>query len=274
MRNYIKTLRFQELSIKTWLGEMEDIYNIFINSEVEVQSARDFIGSEIVQIKKRRFEYLSQRVYNLCIAYFESKKLPIYIYRFDEKIRSYLSDQKKLFSSYAEFPGDEQSAVVRMFWQFLNSFPEFGSVEEKLAIDYLYNLLKSTSVILNISGVKPESEAQVYKAVEKFCKILLSDGQFAPAAINQTAKKYRPDILVPSLNCAIEYKYAETEEILYKTIDEILEDVQGYNNDPIYTNFFAVFYITSAFITEDRFNTIWEEKNFPKNWEGILVFGS
>ena len=100
------------------------------------------------------------------------------------------------------------------------------------------------------------------------------DALFPSEPFIQTAKCYIPDILIPSLNCAIEYKYAPTLEKLTRTMDEILIDVNGYSNHDIYKLFYAVFYVKPGIIIKRRFDQIWSEKQFPDNWKGILVYGN
>jgi hypothetical protein len=271
-RDLATTHIFQVRNIKTWISDMNDIFHSFAFSD-DQPSDPDFSNKEIIEAKKKRFEFLANRVYNLCIAYFESKNLPFYATKFDDKIRPFFADRKTLLSSYF-FIDEESSALTHTFELFLDSFPEFGSVEEKTGLDYLENILKSTALILEDKKIVPTNEAQVYNAVKVLCRATFPDGKFSPEPFNKTAKCYKPDILIPSLNCAIEYKYAENEKELARTIDEILIDVRGYSDHPIFNVFFAVFYVKSGQVIEERFKNIWNEKKFPKNWTGLIVLGS
>lgn len=273
-RTIASTHKFQERSIKTWLSEMESIFNAFEYAE-ELPRDPDFSSREIIEAKKKRFELLAERVYNLCIAYLESKNLTLYSTKFDEKIKPYFVDRSALMSPY-HFLGENSSALVHTFNQFLNSFPEFGSVEEKdlTGLDFLENILQSTAIILNDKNITPVNESQVYNAVKILCKATFPDAHFPSESFQKTAKCYKPDILIPSLGCAVEYKYATTEEKLVLTIDEILIDVKGYDGHDIYKQFYAVFYVTPGYLTEARFKQIWNEKKFPENWKGIFVLGN
>jgi hypothetical protein len=266
----LATLKFQETNIKTWLDEMDEIFS---QLQVYADVPDGSINKQTIQIKKRRFEYLSERVFNLCIAYLELKGLPIYISKFEEKIKPFLLDKDKLYKSYSHFVDDEESLVTTLYRQFLNSFPAFGSVDEPKGKEYLLNILKHTAVILNEKQVEPSNETSIYNAVKVHCQAIFPDGSFSPAPFNKTAKEYKPDILVPSLNCAIEYKYAKSEKDLVRTIDEILIDVEGYSGHEVFTEFFAVFYVEPGILVEERFKQIWKEKKFPSNWQGILVQG-
>lgn len=92
-------------------------------------------------------------------------------------------------------------------------------------------------------------------------------------AFIKTAKAYKPDILLPHLKCAIEYKYAKDENKLIETIDQILVDVKGYDKNASYNLFYAVFYAKPGIWTKKKFKTVWNEKGFPKNWKSIFVVG-
>jgi hypothetical protein len=272
-RTLIDTHRFQERSIKTWISEMEDIFNDFEFDRIDATS--DLTFKVVAEFKRKRFEFLAERVCNLCIAYFESKNLPQYVNKFNEKLLPYLADKKLLLSSYSHFPDETFSSFTSALWGFLNAFPEFGEIEEKSELDYLINILKSTAIILKDKKVIPKNEAEVYNAVKILCQATFpDDAKFPSEAFVKTAKCYRPDILIPSLNCAIEYKYAKTEKELAKTIEDIHTDVFGYSDNLHYTKFFAVFYMETGHVIEERFNKIWEENIFPKNWKGIFVLGN
>jgi hypothetical protein len=275
MRDLAATYKFQERSIKTWIAEMENIFGELKNGD-ETKPDSDFSTKEIAGAKKQRFEYLANRVYNLCISYFEAKDLRIYVSKFDEKIKPFISDKTLLMSSASSFLGEDLSALTQTFWQFLNSFPEFGSIDEKhlTGVDFLENILESTAVVLKELNVSPTSESQVYSSVKILCKATFPDAIFPTESFQKTAKCYKPDILIPILGCAVEYKYATTEEKLVTTIDEILIDVKGYDSHNIYKQFYAVFYVTPGHITGTRFKQIWTEKKFPTNWKGIFVLGN
>jgi len=143
----------------------------------------------------------------------------------------------------------------------------------KTGITYLEQILASTAVIAKDLGKTPQNEKEVYESVRVVCKATFTSATFPTDSFQKTAKCYRPDILIPSLNCAVEYKYAITEKELNETIDQILIDVAGYAGHPTYKLFYAVFYVTVGACTAGRFHEIWKEKGFPDNWKGILVAG-
>jgi len=56
-------------------------------------------------------------------------------------------------------------------------------------------------------------------------------------------------------------------------MDEILIDVKGYDKNPSYKYFYAVFYTKPGICSRKKFQKLWDEKEFPKNWKSIFVEG-
>lgn len=273
-RSAERAFKFQERSIKILLKEMDSIH-FALDFEQKFLPDPDFSRKEIIEAKKHRFEQLAARIFNLCMVYLESKNLNFYLKKFDEDISPFFADKILMFSSYT-FLDQSSSAITHAVLQFLNSFVEFGGEEEEdlTGLDFLENILQNTAVIIREQNIVPTSESQVYKAVKIVCQATFPDAKFPTESFQQTARCYKPDILIPTLRCAVEYKYATTENRLVTTIDEILIDVQGYSGNNSYINFYAVFYATSGVMSELRFQQIWLEKQFPDNWKGILVHGN
>src|SRR5690606_13691075 len=93
------------------------------------------------------------------------------------------------------------------------------------------------------------------------------------ASFIQKFQHYKPDILIPELKTAIEYKYikSEKENDIEKYIDEIRTDSINYVGDERYDNFIACVYLKSnAITTPQEIEACWETKNFPINWKLII----
>ena len=188
------------------------------------------------------------------------------------------------------------SSLITTYRNLLSIFPGFldtnTEILKRSGLIYLEHILESTHIIINKLEKKPKSEVEVYNAVKIVCEATFANAEFlhfnmlTPTEQNtfqftahftpsfQTQVKcYKPDILIPSLNCAIEYKYAESETSLIKTIEDILIDVKGYSNNFHYRIFYAVFYVKIGIWSRQRFNQVWTEKGFPENWKGIMVEG-
>ncbi|KRB54703.1 hypothetical protein [Flavobacterium sp. Root186] len=158
--------------------------------------------------------------------------------------------------------------------KFLLPYEAFDEkVNKNIGLIYLENILSNTSCIIEELDRKPSSETIIYNSVKHVIKATFPNYMEPSEPFVKHSKCYRPDILIPSLNTAIEYKYATDENRLIKTIEEILIDVAGYSNHSIYKIFYAVFYVTPGICTEQRFRIIWDEQKFPKNWKSIYVIG-
>lgn len=271
----------QEYMIKKLLFEMISIFSdIQHRQEYKTNkhdSEDDFELFYEIENLEDRFIDFSKRVYKLCITYFELKKLPLLINRFTEELDPILAKKAKTLEGfYDDYTGDVYSTINGIFWTYLQSFPAFGQIDNKAllnrtGITYLENILENTAVIIHDLKLEPTTETQVSNAVKPIIKAIFPDVNFPTQSFQKSAKCYIPDILIPTLNCAVEYKYATTEKKLIDTIDEILIDVKGYDKHPNYKIFYAVFYVKTGICTKNRFEVIWREKEFPENWKGIFV---
>lgn len=272
-------IQFQERAINTLLREMDGIFHLLRDPDSYPFVDPDFSPKEIVAEKKREFEDYAERLYNMSVVYFELKNLSIYIKKFDEKILPLYENKEQLATiSVSNIYDDEQSKLTQTYRQLLFPFRAFGGGEEKhlTRLDILENILENTAFILNNKGVKPSREFDVYDNVKIVCEATFpKEAQFdgGDHPFYKLAKCYKPDILIPFLNCAVEYKFAATEKQLNKTIDQILEDVKGYSQHEVYKFFYAVFYVKTGIIQKKRFSEMWRSKGFPENWKEILVEG-
>src|SRR5690606_2163362 len=111
----------------------------------------------------------------------------------------------------------------------------------------------------------PKSETDVYKAVRKVVESVFPSAIMPKSNFLKTAQEYKPDILIPEIFSAVEYKYADSEQKLKSTIAQISDDVVGYTGDKDYRLFYAVFYVTNDFWGAEKFQVAWNEKKFPEN---------
>jgi hypothetical protein len=136
----------------------------------------------------------------------------------------------------------------------------------------LESLLEGTAQLLKLRDIKPASETQVSQPVREIIKLIFEGSRDPPAGrFIKTFKYYKPDILVPDLSVAIEYKFIPNMNTLNTALAGISDDAVGYTGDNQYRLFYAVFYFTRNFISEKKFHTAWTEKQFPKEWVPIYV---
>ncbi len=101
--NFIKSSKFYEAL--NLLTEFKNLYvnDIHFNNLIGFvyQNLQDYNNAnkyflKSYQINNNNFEYLSDRVYPLCLAYFEEKKLPTYLANFERVIKPFFSATKTI----------------------------------------------------------------------------------------------------------------------------------------------------------------------------------
>lgn len=272
--------KYQEEKIKELLAELNSTFSniLFRKQFSELDNISNEIYEEISNLKDS-FSLYADNLYVIVVAYLENKGVKNFLTKFEKSIAPYYQDVNKLFDSkFDDLSGECYSLLVSEYWKYLCAFPAFNvigydQILKRTGLIYLENILESTSVILKELNILPNSETEITKYVRIVIKAVFHNIPKSNIPFQQIAKYYKPDILIPSLNCAIEYKYAETETRLIETIDQILIDVNGYDKHPIYKLFYAVFYVKSGIWPKQRFDEVWAEKKFPKNWRGIIIQG-
>jgi len=232
---------------------------------------------KIIEQQEFEFNSILKSTYLLVFAYIESKKNFEFLKYYREELEKIMeTDFYGITTQYID-EIEETIYISKEFdklTEYLIPYQAFNKeIFKNSGLIYLENILANTSVILKDLKIKPKSENEVYTSVKFICKSTFPDSSFPSEPFYKTAKCYKPDILIQSLNSAIEYKYAKDEGKLITTIEQILIDVVGYSNHPIFNIFYAVFYVKAGVCGEKRFQTIWNSYNFPKNWKPIFVIG-
>jgi hypothetical protein len=260
-------------------GSFADLQNRY---EMDSYAGYDEVPEDEEEIRdmiKSSFAEDVKSVYRLICNYFENQQHFQYLAEFKLAMGPYLAEPKKLLSGEMnDYDGHVHSKLILEISDFLNAYEFYGEqgyeyLMRRAGILYLENILENTAVIINDLKKKPNSEADVYKSVKVVCRAAFPTAQYPTTPFISIAKEYKPDILIPYLNCAIEYKYATDENRLKEIIDQILIDVHGYSNHPTYKIFYAVFYVKPDIWGRKKFEEVWKEKNFPQNWKGIYVVG-
>jgi hypothetical protein len=137
---------------------------------------------------------------------------------------------------------------------------------------YLERLLENTAILVKLRGKTPTRETELNNIVEEFLFVLFPKARAADRSqFNTVFKTFRPDILIPELKTAIEYKFVDSEADMKKVLGEIAEDAKGYGRHDDYNNFYAVFYLAQLFCSKERFEEAWTELIFPENWHPIYT---
>lgn len=206
----------------------------------------------------------------------------MYLFRelFKEKFETRITlDDNELQKTICYYPDEQpELLIIQDFEQFLKVFGFFdNSFQKNEELGKLKSILNNTDFILKNCNLEISNEADIYNQVKWVI------GLYYPtcrkknkASFIQEFKTYSPDILIPELKTAIEYKYVKAQDDnLDDFIDQIRIDATNYVGDMNYDNFIAVIYIEiSSIATPEQIKESWKSKKFPKNWDLITVKGS
>ncbi|EGR1559698.1 TPA: hypothetical protein NJ560_004496 [Vibrio parahaemolyticus] len=225
------------------------------------------------------YKYTIKSLYMAVVYYLDSNNLNNYLNVFYKTFGKNPNSPKYLedFEIDHYWSGELYSVFLHKLLQFLSVFEFMESDSDRYkrlsGIRYLETVLKSTASIISKSGENPSTETQVYNAVKNTLEAIFPSSKSPKSNFIKTAKEYKPDILIPELFTAVEYKYAKDESKLKATIEQISADVIGYTGDKDYNIFYAVFYVTEDFWGLEKFNRVWQEHKFPSNWLPVYIVG-
>jgi hypothetical protein len=223
-----------------------------------------------------RFASALQALYLATVAHIDANQLPGYLDQFYETLGKRF-DSKELaeLSPSEDWPPYLHSPYLSKLRLFLGPLGiNAGSdlYRQKAGIKCLESLLENTAHLLKLLKIKPKSETQVSRPVREVVKLMFEGSRNPPAGrFIKTFKYYKPDILVPDLSVAVEYKFIPSLNALNAALAGISDDAMGYTADPQYRLFYAVFYFARSLVSEKRFGAAWAEKRFPKEWVPIYV---
>jgi hypothetical protein len=226
------------------------------------------------------FEAHLRALYLASVVLMDSRNLSVYLKQFYERFGEDFDSSKAAaaFASEDEAPHYLYNTFLRDLSVFLTPLGIGASSDcnrQLAGVRLLENLLDGTAALLHQFGIEPASEAQVYNPVKKIVSILFHAPQNPPASrFIQSFKCYKPDILIPELHAAVEYKFINSSNDLSAALAGIADDVNGYSGDADYKLFYTVFYLTRSFVGREQFLTAWAEKCFPKYWVPIYVVGA
>lgn len=225
------------------------------------------------------FQYVLESLYLCTVCMLDSAGLHEYLKQFYKRFGKNFDAAKAASSFDIEpfFEDTPHNTFLLELRQFLNPLGILQDSSRYLrlsGVTYLENVLRNTAMIIHKTGKAPRSEPEVYKTVRNVLEAIFPSARSSRSNFIKSAKEYKPDVLIPELFAAIEYKYADSEEKLKATIGQIAEDVKGYTGDPDYHLFYAVFYTTQDFWGAGKFDVAWKEMKFPANWRAFYIVGA
>jgi hypothetical protein len=133
-------------------------------------------------------------------------------------------------------------------------------------------ILRNTAKIIADANKEPDHEVEVRNLVLRVLEYSFVDAR-KEGVISKTLKIYKPDIVVPSLMAAAEYKFARVKTDMKNQFDGIIADMKGYGGHPDWRNFYVVFYQAGAFYTEQQLVEYFRQARVTDNWTPIVLNG-
>ena len=152
------------------------------------------------------------------------------------------------------------------------SVPTKEEAEAAAAIQRLERILLGTPKLVKDRGLEPKNEKDVRKAMYDLLIHPYPD-TVREVPISKQSKIYKPDIGIPSLRAAIEYKFAASEQEVKTALGGIYQDVVGYAGSKDWTVFFAVIYMTEPFFTQAQVEAEFRMSKVDRSWKPLLVVG-
>lgn len=190
---------------------------------------------------------------------------------FVDKFHPLINDEEKVTAGRGPlYIDDEPSMIIHdEFRDFLRSFREFNTdYFKKLEVNKLKQILENTNSIIAKTRTEVTNETSIYKPVKWFVEIVYPTVRnLGKARFIKKFSTYHPDILIPEISSAVEYKYIREGSIIESYLDQIKTDADNYEGDSEYKFFYAVIYFEDkSDINPGGFKQAVVEKKFPENW--------
>lgn len=270
----VSEIKYMETKIKSLLSSIrKEHFQHYMNSQTS-NYEEEYHGFTEYWLRER-----IRDLYVMIQAYLERKEMKLLLetfkYRFEEVVNN---DDKILHeeSFHPEEPAEELT-VINDFKRFLEVFHSFDhNYDNVIETNRLLKILEETGLILEKMGIYPTKEAEVYNSIKWVIDLYYpSTRKKNKARFIGKFKKYNPDILVPEIKTAIEYKFIKSKSNIDEYLDQIKIDATNYRNDNDYENFIAVLYFMgSVSATKESIETAWKAKRFPKNWKLVIANGA
>lgn len=270
-------IKYIEKQIKHTLGYISNIrYDLYMRYQIDNHQNEDHyevaVAEELLFVRIRD-------LYFLILAYLEARGMTSLFDVFRDRYGAIIDNDSKLKEEVCYHPDDESELkILNDFQQFLKVFCFYdNSIQKNEELGKLKSILNNTDFILKKCNTEVSNEADIYNQVKWVIDLYYPTCRKKnKASFIQEFKTYNPDILIPELKTAIEYKYVNTQnDNLDEFIDQIRIDATNYVGDMNYDNFIAVIYIEiSSIATPEQIKESWKSKKFPKNWDFIVAKGS
>lgn len=212
-------------------------------------------------------------LYILIQSYLEIRQMPLLLENFKNELAKQF--ERNIYESEKTNPeGEPELIITQLFRRYLEPFVffDYSKIKDDENLK-LSSILQNTGFIIRNLDKTIKHESDIYKQIKWIlCLYYPSCRLKNNASFIQQFKTYNPDILIPELKTAIEYKYLDAaNDNIDEFIDQIKIDATNYVNDSRYENFYAVIYIEDISIaTPESIEISWKSKHFPNNWNLVL----
>lgn len=153
-----------------------------------------------------------------------------------------------------------------------NSVATMVEGREVTGLRVFETILQNTPKIIERDGLVPSSEAKVREAVLGILQLAFRD-VVREVPIPKSIKTYRPDIGVPSLMAAAEYKFIDSREEAKVALEGIYADMRGYAGHHAWRSFYAVLYMTENFYNQADVDHEFRLVKADLNWTPLVMVG-
>lgn len=258
-------LGYLEEKIKTLMSDIVDAWGHYEWEDDDSYEKGDY---------KLQVNLLTQTLYNSMMTYFEARgfhsKMAA-LKAFEEGVKD---EKETVIPIEYDYGYSSTLFYLDKFQDLLTGIKAFSASIDNNTPNVLRNILSNTSQIVSFRKTEISNETDIYNAVFPIVRFSYPSTKHSGSAFICSFKKYHPDILIPELKTAVEYKFIRRgqEANISTALDQIHVDAKAYRGDPNYSNFIAVICLEAKEVPEQTILLAWEEFKFPKNWSLIIQF--
>jgi hypothetical protein len=158
-------------------------------------------------------------------------------------------------------------------WSYFDSLSAMTVGRAVSGLGIFETILGNTGRLIAERCLQPHKETQVHDEIEKVLKLCFSNVA-REIPLHQPLKTYKPDVGVPELMAAVEYKFIDSKAKAKTAVGGIYEDLRGYSaHRDRWRNFYAVFYMSEPFMTQKELDTEWRLVGADRSWTPMIVHG-
>ena len=270
-----KEINYLVSEIRLLLNKLESTFWDIYVSPTEGYEIDDYSRNELSDKKTWLYHGTKILYYHICV-FLELKNHSLYQKMFVEKFSPIIEDEKEILKRRPPLYSESEPSMIILddFREFLSSFSEFDyEALGKNKTNKLKLIIENTIPIIEKTNTKVKNEASIYNTVKWFIEIVYpTTKRLNKSSFIKKFKTYHPDILIPEISSAVEYKYIKKGENIGKYIDELKIDSGGYTEDSDYKYFYAVVvFEDKSELNPGAFKNGIEEQNFPETWNILAM---